>query len=104
MNQLSREVGEPLRPASRKSPLDEDVLTLDPAEVLQPLQEWLDEGLCGLASGPAEPAYARNFSGRLRPCGERCGEEAARQGAEKYPPRGQGITSSGLLRCGPASS
>ena len=44
-HQFRREVGEPFGPPSRESPLDDDVLTLDPAEVLQPSLECLDPSL-----------------------------------------------------------
>ena len=43
------------------------------------MQEWLDEGLRGLASGPAEPAYARNLPRLLRPSLEWRSEESEGQ-------------------------
>jgi len=49
----SCEAGEPLRPPSHKSPLDDDVLILDPAEVLHPALEFSDESIRGLAGGTA---------------------------------------------------
>jgi len=43
-DQLGREVGEPSSIALSKSPFDSDVLTLDPAEVVQSLPECLAGG------------------------------------------------------------
>lgn len=52
-HQLCRKLGESLRHAGRKAPLDVEVLPLDPAQLLHPTQELAHEGRGGFAGRAA---------------------------------------------------
>ncbi len=84
-NQFGRKRGEALRLPLGISVFDHDMAALDVTEVTQPLEE----GLVPVgASSPVERqvAYSGNLGRLLRVRGERRGEEAAGQGADKHAP------------------
>ena len=77
---------------------EDDVLTLNPAEVLEPSLECSDERLRGFARGTAQPTYARNLSRWLRVGGQRHGDKAESDAGDKRPPINHSITSSARSR------
>src|SRR5262249_27570036 len=76
-DQLRGEISEPLESPLRPTGLDDDVLSLHPAEFTEPLPEVADEAAISgqRGGGRREPADTRHFRWRLRGGCERRAEE-----------------------------
>jgi hypothetical protein len=92
-DQLGSEAGKARDVAVRPSVLQNEVLSLDVAQLGHPLPERIDNAQHFRARrGLAEPSYPHNFVCLLRPGGERRGEETACQGADEGSPIHHSIT------------
>jgi hypothetical protein len=81
-DQLGCEVGEPLGPPLRKSVLEDDVLALDVAQLVQLLSECLT-GVRGGRSPELENTYPIYPPRRLRPGSERYDKKTGGQDPEE---------------------
>src|SRR6476469_6218751 len=101
-HKLSRKGGYSLRLAPRPSPLDDEVLTLDPSQLAQRLieQGWFR---CRNCSG-REHADSPHLLGLLRPDNERGAEACDSSRAEERSPIHYRITSSAQSSSGCAAS
>ena len=81
-DQLGREVGQPVESTLCKSILDGKILALNPPELAEPLPERLNE-ISAVGRAAREITYPVDLSRRLRPGGERRGNEAQTHHAEE---------------------
>ena len=93
-NQFCREVGQPVVLPFGPAVLDGEVLPLHVAEVVKTLPEGLHEVGVTSRGGAAQESEPVDLGLRLRIGGERRGEEAAGQRADKRAPVHYWITSS----------
>jgi hypothetical protein len=74
-DQLGRQVGQPVDPILRISIVDDNILTLNPPELAQPLPECVEQGRPIGRGRQTKKTYPRHLSRLLRVGGERRGEE-----------------------------
>src|SRR5262249_29602923 len=84
-DQLCREVGQPVELTLRISIVDDNILTLNPPALTQPLPERVEEGRHIGRGPPPKKTYPRHLPRRLRLGDERRGEKGETARDERSP-------------------